>query len=58
MQLAICWSGNSQRHQRRQKYNCLKPIVTQFIDVLFLGVIHTTIRKLTGSYSDTLNMTY
>ena len=54
MQLAICWSGSSHLHQRRQKSNCSSNIVTQFMDVHF-GVFLTmySIRKLTVSYSDT-----
>ena len=38
MQLAICWSGSSHLHLRRQKFNCSSRIVTKFKDVLF-GVI-------------------
>ena len=38
MQLAICWSGSSHLHLRRQKSNCSSHIVTQFMDVL-CGVI-------------------
>ena len=40
MQLAICWSGSSHLHLRRQKSNCSSHIVTEFVDVLF-GVILT-----------------
>ena len=45
MQLAICWSGSSHLHLRRQKSNCSKNpkknrIATKFMDVLF-GVIFT-----------------
>ena len=60
MQLAICLSGSSHLHLRRQKSNCSSHIVTQFMDVLFdimlTGIILENLLSVVVTYSNDLLM--